>query len=349
MPALNYLPTVDDLVAVAHEAGRTDVSRRTINYWVGKQLVRRPRRLGREYRYPILSIGQVDTLARWNRRLVGPGLVKFALFVETNTIATQEALRIASDELTALRQAWQTHGEVTSPETLRDEAVRAAALRGRNAVLPRRVRMPLEDRIAAVLFLAQQMPGLADSSQGDSAGEAALACALGLRSGRGGGERDVPLPDVANDMASFDLESTLRALSSARPGQVEYARRMVELLCLWIPAVMPTWRSSVPVSQVPWLDIASEWVGGATPLTYVQFFAEFIARTTELPDDKIEAILDGFHPAAGVVEILGGQSPAVHEGVRSRLRPLQRIYFDYVTAQAVRDPAAGLRLAQQAM
>ena len=334
-------PTVDDLVAIAHEAGRPDASRRTINYWVGEGLVRRPRRAGREYRYPMVSIGQVDVLARQNRRLVRPPLIKFALFVETKTVANKEALRIAADELTALRKDWEAHGSATDSETLREEAMSAARLRGRNAVLPRRVRMSLEERGAAVLYLAQQIPGFEGSLQQDAVGEAALARALGLRSGRGGSDRDISLPDVAADMASFDLATTLSALSNARPGQVEYARKMVELCCLWIPAVMSTWRSSVPVSQVPHLDIAAEWAEGTDPLAYVQLFAEFIARTAEKPEDEIEEILVGFHPAAATLEILDGQSKAQRQSIRSRLRPLQRIQFDYAAARAARFGGAG--------
>jgi hypothetical protein len=271
----------------------------------------------------------VDVLARWNQRLVRPDRIKFALFVETNTIARGEALRIAADELTALRQEWRAHREATDPETLREEVVQAATMRGRNAILLRRVRMSLEERTSAALFLAGRMPGFEGSFRGDGTGEAALARALGLRSGRGGSERSVSLPDVTGDMASFDLESTLRALSEARPGQVEYARRVVELYCLWMPAVMLTWRSSVPVSQVPQLDIATDSAERTDPLMYVQLFAEFVVRLAEKPDDKIQEILDGFHPALGILEILDDQSAVVRRDVRARLRPLQRIYLDY--------------------
>src|ERR1700753_2806575 len=105
MPA-NYRPRVADLVAIARDAGRHDASRRTINYWVGKRLVRRPSRVGGVYRYPVVSVGQGDVLARLNRRLIRPSLIKFALFIETNTLARKEAVTIASDELVVLRAGW---------------------------------------------------------------------------------------------------------------------------------------------------------------------------------------------------------------------------------------------------
>jgi hypothetical protein len=95
------------------------------------------------------------------------------------------------------------------------------------------------------------------------------------------------------------------------------------------------------MSDVPFIDVVSEWAEHLTPLTYVQLFAEFIARTVELPDDKIQEVLEGFYPARGVLEILKRQSKAFHESVRSKLRPFQRIHFDYAIGQAARD-AAGI-------
>jgi hypothetical protein len=328
--ALKGLPAIDDLVEVARAAGRADASRRTIHYWVSERLVCRPHRAGRAYRYPLVSIGQVDTLARRNRRLIGPGLIRFALFVETNTIPAEEALRIAADELTALRSAWSSEGAAMDQETLREEVASAARLRGSNSVLPRRVRMSQAQRTSAVLFLAQQMPGLEALPQTGADGEAALERALGLRSGRGGAERDVPLLDAPKDLASFDIQKARQALNSAGVAQVECARRVVELFCLWFPAIIPTLISGVPVSQVPFLDVASEWAKATTPTTYVQFFAEIIARTAELPDKKLEEMLAGIDPPAAILEMLADQPASERDAVASRLRPLQRARFEQV-------------------
>lgn len=314
-------PTIDELVLIARKAGRADATRRTIRYWVSKQLVRPPKREGRNFLYPAVATGQVDALARWNAHHFAPGLIKFALFIETNTVPARIALQAAAHELTTLHNGWGERRQAVSSDALADEAAAAARSRGRNAVLPRRVRMSQEERTAAVFFMLGQMPGVETViPQTDIDGEAALARALGLRSGRGGAERSVTL-DRREDFASLELRAVLQALASAQPSRIEYARRVVELCYLWFPAMLPVLRSSVGVHEVPFLDIVVEWAERLTPLTYVQLFGEFVTRSAKASDRAIQDALPCVDPPAVIAALIADLDPSSMRAVCMRLRP----------------------------
>src|ERR1700685_1552745 len=68
-------PSIDALVAIARSAGRDRTTRRTIRHWVDRGLVDGPVRLGRNPRYPLRTVGQVDTLARLPIRTHGIEMV----------------------------------------------------------------------------------------------------------------------------------------------------------------------------------------------------------------------------------------------------------------------------------
>jgi hypothetical protein len=325
----NGPPTIDDLVDVARAAGRTDAGRRTIHYWVAERLVYPPQRVGRSYRYPLVSVGQVDTLSRWNRRVVGPGLIRFALFVEANTVPVEEALRIAGDELRAHRtSASAARAEIRDAASLQREATSAARRRGRHAVLPRRVRMSLDERTAAVVYLANQVLALDDLSKDGTDGKVALERALGLRSGRGGAERDVTLVYVPEDMAAMDPDRGYDAVRAATPEQAQLARSLVELFCVWFPAMIPTLVTQLPASDVPFLDIILKWAAELTPQIYVAIFAMLLTRTTGLPDEVVAGLRPSVDPPAATLEMLSGRAASEYSGVASRLRPLQRARFE---------------------
>lgn len=176
------LPRIDELVVIARRAGKTNATRRTIHHWVAHGHVDQPRRVGCDYCYPLQTVGQVDTLARWSIRSQGLSMVRFALFIEASGIPPEEALALTAERTGLLRTSMASaRSEVRDPELLRREVDKAARLRGRNSVLPRQVRMPLQERVAAVAQLAGLM--LDAQVAGASPGTGALERALGLRSG----------------------------------------------------------------------------------------------------------------------------------------------------------------------
>jgi hypothetical protein len=234
-------PTIDDLVEIARQGGEAGATRRTIRYWRSQGFVLSPGRVGRDWRYPLAALGQVDTVARWRQQNVETDLLRFTLYIETATIAAAGGLALAR----ALLLPWEAGIERASaelradPEALRREAGTAARMRGR-APLPHRVRgVSLDERTLAMMYALAQMFSVPISPEETVQGAHQLERVLGLRSGRGGAERD--LSDIA-----------------LKPERAEFARRGVEYAVAWLPAMVPTFTHVFGPALVPFLDVIDE-------------------------------------------------------------------------------------------
>jgi hypothetical protein len=325
-------PDIDDLVAIARTAGRVRTTRRTIRYWVGRDLVDGPVRLGRDPRYPLRTIGQVDTLARLPIRTHGIDRVRFALFIETDSVPVEDAIGIAAARIDAMRASVSASREQAArdPELLRAEVKRAARLRVGNSVLPREVRMSLDEREQALA----QLVGLALGVQlvGVPSGMSAIERALGLRSGRGGASRETPLALTEKDLAAIDPEAMYEAVRAATPTRARIARNVVELLCVWFPALVPSLLMTPSTAEPKFLEVVRAAGDALDPDVYVATFTGLLARQAPLPDDQLLAIETALQPAAAMVEMLATRPPGDLTGVLSRLRPLQRLKLESTLA-----------------
>lgn len=320
-------PTIDRLVEIARASGKATASSRTIRHWVSRGWVDPPRRAGRDYRYPLRAVGQVDTLARWNPRSRGVPLVRFALFIEVDSVDVKEALEFARRNAAK----WQSDLEaerarLRGPELLRREAEKAAAMRGRNSALPRQVRTSAEERVAAAHEALQLMldPGASTTS----VGVAMLERTLGLRSGRGGASRETPLALTNRDIEAMDAENVRASLVAAGPAQAKVARHLVELLCVWFPALLPSLAATATPQDAKFLEIAAAYSAHVTPEIYLRTFGTFIARQTKLPEDLLHEIEPALRPAPAMLEMLASQPQEDVGAVLSRLRPLQRLKLE---------------------
>ena len=325
-------PSIDDLVAIADAAGRDRTTRRTIRHWVDRGLVDRPVRLGRDPRYPLRTVGQVDTLARLPIRMHGIEMVRFTLFIETDSVPVADALNIAASRIDVLRAEVAAFREQAArdPELLPAEVKRAARLRVHNSVLPREVRMSLDERERALA----QLVGLALRVQlvGVPPGMSAIERALGLRSGRGGASRETPLAFTQKDLAAMDLEAMYEAVRAATPTRARIASNLVELLCLWFPALVPSLLMTTDMTERKFLQVIRAAGDELDPDAYLATFTGLLARQARLPDDQLRPIEAALRPAVAMVEILATQPPGDLSGVLSRLRPLQRLKLEAAIA-----------------
>jgi hypothetical protein len=329
-------PNIDDLVAIARATGRVRTTRRTIRYWVDRDLVDGPVRLGRDPRYPLRTIGQVDTLARLPIRTHGIELVRFALFIETDSVPVADALGIAVTRIDAMRTSVSASREQAArdPELLRAEVRRAARLRAGNSVLPREVRMSLDEREQALA----QLVGLALGVKlvGVPTGMGAIERALGLRSGRGGASRETPLALTEKDLAAIDPEALYEAVRASTPTRARITRNLVELLCLWFPALVPSLLMSPNTTERKFLQVVRATGDEHAPEAYLATFAGLLARQAPLPDEQLRAIETALQPAAAMAEMLATQPLGDLNGVLSRLRPLQRLKLESMMALTAR-------------
>jgi site-specific DNA recombinase len=285
-------------------------------------------RVGRGYRYPLRAVGQADTLARWGVRSHGLSMVRFALFIEAASISPEDALVIAAD----WTREWSARfadarDQAPDADSLRPEVERAARLRARNSVLPRQVRMSAEERVEAVAQLVALMLGTPGA--GASPGTAALERSLGLRSGRGGAARAVPTALTPQDLAAGDPDRMRAAVLAASPAQARVARNVVELLCLWFPALIPSLIPTVKATEAPFLSVVHEWAARLTPAAYIATFAGLLARQTQLTEKELAAAESALQPHAAMLEMLATQPSADLPRVLTRLRPLQRLKLEY--------------------
>jgi hypothetical protein len=336
-------PSIDDLVAIARSAGRVRTTKRTIRHWVERGLVDGPVRLGRNPRYPLRTVGQVDTLARLPIRTHGIEMVRFALFIETDSIPVTDALKIAATRIDAMRVEVSTSRvqATRDPKLLRAEVKRAARLRGRNSVLPREVRMPLAEREQALA----QLVGLALGVHVDGIppGMDAIERALGLRSGRGGASRQTPLALTEQDLATIDPEEMHEAVLAATPIRARIARDVAEMLCLWFPALVPSLLMTTTTIEQKFLQVVLAAGDERNPDAYLATFAGLLARQAPLPDEQLRTIETALQPAAAMVEMLATQPPGDLSGVLVRLRPLQRLKLESTIALTARPRSAVIR------
>jgi len=252
-------------------------------------------------------------------------MVRFALFIETGSGDTTEALRVAAarigphrESVAAARKAATSH-----PELIHADVKRAARMRARNSVLPRNVQMSQAERDVAVAQMVQA--GLGVPLDGVPTGLGAVERALGLRSGRGGRIRETPFALAERDLAVLDPEVLYEAVQAATPRHARVARSVTELICLWIPALIPSLLMTSTTAESKFLQVVEDKSHELSPEMYVGTFAGLLAKVVKAPDEPLAEIEKGLRPELATIEILTTQPPGDLRGVLSRLRPLQRL------------------------
>jgi hypothetical protein len=337
--ALELGPTINELVHVAVEAGEARAKPRTIRHWVSKGYVSRPRQRGRAWRYPIATIGQVDTIARLRGRDVHPDFFSFALFVETGTGDTEEARGFVLEYLALWKAGIEEQRKrfAADPEALREEAASAARKRGKNSPLPRRVRMTLDERTVAMLHTLAAVVSVPLAAEEQEAGQHQLERLVGLRSGRGGATRDVADVSVTPDQWPTDPDRLLKAVELATPARLELARRMVELSVVWFPALRSMLGDVLGAGpSIALVDVIEEWERIITPDMYALLFAFGLSNGERATEEEIQETLRALRPEAFAAMMLSEQ--AEHERAISvgRLRPYQHLRLHRFVAAATR-------------
>lgn len=321
-------PAIDELVEIARVAGERNANRRTIRHWVSKGDVFRPGRVGREWRYPNVALGQVETVARFRKRGVEPALVRFGLFIETATVPSGEAVSLVQDFLAQWHDALEVEGARLrdDPDALQNEAAKAARMRGQ-APLPHRVRgVSFEARTLAMTAAIGHLFSVPVGPEQADEGLHHLERILGMRSGRGGVDRD--LDDIAlkpGDLPN-DPAALRTALDKATPERVEFARRGLEFAVAWMPAMRGTLTSMLGASFTPLADIIGDWAERLTPDVYMLLFSMFVSNgAARASDDEIRDALRTFSPPLIAGEMLRERPAQERSVVARRLRPYQRL------------------------
>ena len=138
----------------------------------------------------------------------------------------------------------------------------------------------------------------------------AIERALGLRSGRGGASRETPLALTEKDLAAIAPEAMYEAVHAATPTRARIARNLVELLCLWFPALVPSLLMTTNMTERKFLQVIRAAGDNLDPEAYLATFSGLLARQAPLPDEQLRPIEAALQPAAAMVEMLATQPPA---------------------------------------
>jgi hypothetical protein len=322
-----FLPTIDDLVLVVRAGGREDATARTVRYWRSRDLISKPSRAGRCYRYPLAALGEVDGIARWGFSQAGVDLLRFARYIEAGTVELAAAREACISILNRFRPAAQEARELRAGgvEAVHEQARAAARSRGRTAVLPRRVRVPFDQRVAALTYVFDEAFDVADKPEEHAEGLRALQRILGMRTGRGGMDRDLSEITPAAEEWRIDLDALIAAVEAATDDAAQCAWRSVEMVCLWFPALLPTLGPYVGAQDVALFDIAKGFAGIIDPVFYAALFSSRLEhRFNKCSADELTAVLAGPRLATMVAELLIDESEHTAETIRTGLRPHQR-------------------------
>lgn len=325
-------PTIDELVELARAAGKPDASRRTIRHWVSQGLVSPPGREGREWRYPLRAIGEVDAVTRWRERGATLDEVRFVVFIETGA-GEDFAVRFAREFLEAWDQSISAASAdaKSNPALIEEEAAKVARMRSRSP-LPHRVRgVSFDQRELAIAFVMNEMLGLPRDDDAAAEGQVQLERIFGMRSGHGGADRDLSDVGVKPDDMFPHPADLLRTLDRATPERIEFARRGVDAALNWMPALQVTLASELGVAATPIVDIASEWAEKMTPHVYALMFAICIRNALQRATDaEIAQSLSVFDGPLIAAAILAERPANEREAALRFLRPYQRLLLERV-------------------
>lgn len=333
--------TVDDLVAVMHEAGYERGSVGTIRYWQAEGLVTRPDGRGRQSRYPLSALAEVDVLARWGRRKFGADLLLFARYAEAGTgdIAQVRAACRRWVQLLRPGAAEAASLATSGADAIRREATRAARARGKNAVFPREIRMSLDERTQAHIFAFNALLGSVSEPMANAEGLHQFARLIGFHSGRGGKERDItPLLPAADEWQP-DLDRLDAAATHASDQAFDLARVSVEAGFLWVPATLPLlWAEAAP-SDAGVLQVMDAVFARLTPALYpMQLLHALAYPISEMSEQRIaEVRRERQLPVSFAEDLLSCRDPDRQLiTVSRRLRPYQRVLLQNAFTQLQR-------------
>jgi DNA-binding transcriptional MerR regulator len=330
-PAEELGPTIDELVTLARAAGQLRASRRTIRYWVSRGLVSPPARSGRHWLYPLRAFGEIDAVTRWRHRGATLDETRFAVFIEVGGGSPEAAVGLARKFLEAWEQSVAAAAAAmqANPSMFEEEAAKAARMRGR-APLPHRVRgISLDERALAIAVVMSEILGAPRDPDTAAEGLFQLERILGLRSGRGGRDRDISDVRVEPGDLARDPTELRSALDRAAAERIEFARRGVEFAVVWMPALRATLVAEFGAAATPMVDIVAEWAEKLTPHVYALMFATFIRNGLErATDEQITETLPLFSGPLIAAAMLADRPSSERDLALRRLRPYQRVLLE---------------------
>jgi hypothetical protein len=261
------------LIGAAEEHGHR-VSARSLEEWRYRGLLpRASRRQGGRavWLYPPVARRQLLRLLHWRQGTRSLDLIRVALWVDGFEVGL-DGVRCS---LAAFVDSWARALDREVGDT-RDQSARIGALARRVAgkrglgALPRKVRMSAAERERACGYGLALMLGAEEEIARRREDAVLLERMLGFRSGRGDGLAAVmPLDEDTLRMARLPSPERVHAVIAAAPAEeLEYVRRILNAILVWLPLVMPVILAEYGAKAVALIDVAADVFEDPQPQYY---------------------------------------------------------------------------------
>ncbi len=299
------------LIALAAEHGHK-VSARSLELWRYRGLLPRGEQPAGQgaWLYPPVSKSQLLRLLHWRAKTRSLDLILIGMWIEGFEIDVAHArasLRAFVDAVERdITRELEGAGDVsTAIEVL---ARKLAGKRGK-AALPRIARMTADERTRACAYALAFAFNAEHEIARRKDDAVLLERMLGFRTGRGGGLASVmPLDEDTLRLAGLRPPGQLRAmLDSAADEELEFVRRLLHAIVVWIPLFIPQFVEHFGERARPVAELARRLFEDLRP-EYHAFAATGMLASLHAkghPADELHAQLAAATPAAINLELLG--------------------------------------------
>lgn len=322
---------MEELLALAADQG--PVAERTLELWRYRGLMPRPERqpgARAVWLYPPGSDRQLLRLIHWRARVRDLELIRIALWAEGFPIEVEGvrgALSAFLDRLLSEVERERPRGDASEVAATVDAIAEYLAAKRGHAIVPHVVRMSASERRRAYGYFLSVMFGLDDEikRRGDDA--VYFQRMIGLRSGHGGGlAAALPFDIGETNLVRLPPPAEIRAaVAEASEDELEFVRRMVQLMVFWTPILLPLFTVHYGKRADPFIRVmrrfANEPPAGFFPLLIAALLAALRAKS---PDgNELREHLAALAPGPVDLELLK-LIPAENRSEALRILPLDR-------------------------
>jgi DNA-binding transcriptional MerR regulator len=259
----------------AAAARGTRVTARQLELWRYRGLLPRPvRQSGGRGRwvYPARTIEQLHRLLYWRERAGTLDLIRIGLWIDGFPIALEgvrRALASFVDEWASMLVRERPSEKDDPTATIDAFARRLAGMRGR-ALVPRVVRMTVDERTRAYAYMLAVMFDLQGEVERRSGDAWLVERMLGLRSGRGGGlAAAIALESVSERLARLPQPDEVSGvIADVTDDEFEFVRRLVQVMTVWTPLLLPLLLDDVGAKAEPFATLARSFFADTPPGFY---------------------------------------------------------------------------------
>lgn len=318
------------LVAAAAEAG-FQISTRSLEHWRHRGLLPRPQRVGRPARWlnPPGTLDQLLALVQARETTNALDLLTLALWIDGFAIETgtaRKALLSFARRWTACSDrelALAAKSGSTLGGAIDARAAQLSRLRGR-APVPKTVRMTLDQRARAYGYALSLMLGVGEEIERREGDAELTERMLGLRRGASGGLAVMLGVGIASEI--IQPHAAELAIQSANDSELEFARRLTQILLTWVPMLLPVMRATEGDKARDFTTLARvvfENADGELEAACLMALVARIGQARVAPAELERALAEIESPAVGA-ELLLATPPAMRQGALARLAPGER-------------------------